>query len=288
MTEMNQFARPEQPTLADVIALIRNDTGLSKSGKKSAVRSIETACRWFGMAPGNVIAHPMNIRPRFMRLSPGGLGVSSKRIQNIRSSLKSSLRRVNLIDGRSFKVPLTAEWRALMAKIDDDYRRRKIRCIASFASAKGVAPDGVDDALSVELLAALEADRLHSNPRITHQNAVRAWNALVDKASGGPKRKLTQPWYRKIKSSKALMHPNLQDAIDRFLARNSTDDAFDLSAPDVPWKPSTVGAYRALPQALLRAPGHSRARARRPAEPERTCANRSGKGGPEADDAAEW
>jgi hypothetical protein len=72
--------------------------------------------------------------------------------------VKAALLRVNLIDGRSFKVPLTPEWRALMAGIEDRYRSKKVQCIASYASAKGVAPDGVDDEFSANVLVALEAD----------------------------------------------------------------------------------------------------------------------------------
>ena len=264
MTAINQFVRDGQPTLADVIALIRSDASLSKSRRTRAIRDIETACCWFGMAPADVIAHPMNIRPRFMRLSPGGLGVSTKRIHNVRSSLKSALRRVGVIDGRSFKVPLAPEWRALVEQVKDGYRRKKVRCIASFGSAQGVAPDLINDAFNADLLAALQADRLHADPRIVHQNAIRAWNALAGTA-GWPARKLTQPMYGKVKSPKVPMHPNLAAAIEAFLVRNTTDDPFDLSTPVETWKPSTVVTYRrylkryfGLLVTLGRAPGDLR------------------------------
>jgi integrase len=241
---VNQFARDNQPTLADLIVLVRSDTGLSDGKRKGMIRDIKTASRWFGMPPAEVIAHPMNIRPRFNRLSPGGLGVSTKRIQNVRTSVKAVLLRVNLIDGRSFKVPLTPEWRALMTKIEDRYRSKKVQCIASYASAKGVAPDGVDEELSAAVLTALEADRLHANPRIVHQNAVRAWNSLVDSIANWPKNRLMQPMYRKKKSPDAHMHPRLSAAIEAFLVRHTTADVFDLSAPMEAWKPSTVDTYR--------------------------------------------
>ena len=50
--------------------------------------------------------------------------------------------------------------------------------------------------------------------------------------------------YLKVKSPDVSPHPNLLAEIERFLVRNSTDDPFDLSTPIVPWKPSTVAAYR--------------------------------------------
>jgi hypothetical protein len=74
---VNQFARDNQPTLAELIALVRSDAGLPDGKRKGMIRDIKTASRWFGMTPADVIAHPMNIRPRFNRLSPGGLGVSA-------------------------------------------------------------------------------------------------------------------------------------------------------------------------------------------------------------------
>lgn len=244
MGMINQFARQNQSTLADVIALIRADGSMPIARQKTAINDIKTACRWFGMAPDDVIAHPMNIRPRFGRLSPGGLGVSTKRIQNVRSSLKAALQRVQVIDGRSFKVPLTPEWRGLIGRVSDTYLRQKVHCIASFASARNLGPNHIDDAFSAMLLEALQDDRLHSNPRITHQNAVRAWNKLVGSVSGWPKTALHQPRYRKIKTPAAPMHPNLGAEIERFLVRHSTDDPFDLATPMVPWKSTTVATYR--------------------------------------------
>lgn len=241
---LHQFARDGFATLADVIKLVHADAGLSPSKRRSMIKNIEKACQWFNLSPSDVIAHPMNLRPRFARVSPGGLGISRKRIQNVRSALKAALRRVHLIDGRSFKVPLSAAWRALLATIPDRYLRDKVRCIASYASATGVNPDQVDNAFSERLLAALLADRLHGNPRIVHQCAIRAWNQLVSLVPGWPRTMLTQPMYRRIKTPNAEMDVGLQAAIDTFLVRNSTSDPFDLSTPITEWKPSTVATYR--------------------------------------------
>lgn len=240
----SQFAQPGHPTLAHVIVIISDDAGLTKAQRTRAIRDIKTTCKWFDMDAADVIAHPMNIRPRFARLSPGGLGVTTKRIQNVRSSLKSSLTRAGLTSGRSFKVPLTPDWERLLGRIADTYRKEKVRCIARFASARGVAPTSVDNAFSAELLVALSADRLHSSPRITHQNAVRAWSSLADTIDGWPRQKLTVPRYRKQKSPDVSPHPNLVKEIEEFLIRKSTDDPFDLDAADDPWKPSTVATYR--------------------------------------------
>lgn len=241
---VNQFARKDSPTLADVIESIKADSDLSKSKQTSLIKGIQTACRWFEKEPADVIAHPMNIRPRFVRLSPGGLGVSNKRIQNVRSSVKFALRYANIADGRSFKVPLTSDWQKLLDAVDNDYHKRKVRCILSFASARRVRSCDIDDDFSAALLQALYADRLHSDPRHVHQNAIRAWNRLVDSIDVWPRNKLTMPRYRKVKSPDAKPVPELQAAIERFLVRNSTDDPFDLDKPMIPWKPSTIAAYR--------------------------------------------
>lgn len=244
MTTLNQVADPRNFTLADVISQLKNDRTLDSRKVAQAIRDIETACTWFQMTPADVIAHPMNIRPRFIRLSPGGLGVSAKRIQNVRSSVKASLRRVALVDGRSFKIPLTPAWRTLIDAISDDYHRRKIRCMASFASAHGLAPANVDDAFSSRLLEALRADRLHADPRHVHQNAVRSWNHVAASLPNWPRNKLQMPSYRRIKSPAARPGPELQAEIERFLVRKSTDDPFDLSAPLEAWKATTVDTYR--------------------------------------------
>ncbi len=242
-SRINEVASEDSTTLEDVIGLLRKDSLLSQPDRDEAIRNIRTACKWFGFEPGDVIAHPMNIRPRFNRLSPGGLGVSRKRIQNVRASVKRSLQRVKIINGRSFKVPLTEEWNQLLRAITDQYRMKKVRCLASYASATGVQAHEVDDAFADRLHDALLADRLHREPRIAHQCAIRAWNQLVAEMPGWPQQRLAPVFYRKKKSLDVCYHPELQAAIDAFLHRNATSDPFDLSAPILPWKASTVETY---------------------------------------------
>lgn len=237
------FAKPDSLTLADVIELVQADEDLSIGKRRQITRDIAVACRWFGLAPSGVIAHAMDIRPRFARLSPGGLGVSKKRIQNVRSTIKSALRRVDVIDGRSFKVPLTSSWQALLNGIESAYLKKKVRCFASLGSAIDVAPGEVDEAFSARLLEAIKADRLGSDPRFVHQNAVRAWNRLAAMPGNWPGTKLQIPRYRRI-PAQPRPEGAIAAAMEAFLIKNATDDPYDLSAPIAPWKPSTVATYR--------------------------------------------
>ena len=77
------LSRPSMPTLEDVILAIEKAENITREERKGLVLDIRSACCWFGLEPESVIAHPANLNPRFRRLSPGGIGVSPKRILKV-------------------------------------------------------------------------------------------------------------------------------------------------------------------------------------------------------------
>src|SRR5262249_33685657 len=135
------------------------------------------ACEWFGLPPEALIANIANFNPRFRRLARGTLGnrgVTKKRISNVKHSVKCVIRLLPWQSQRSFKADLTPACAKLAGLVRDHYRLVSIRCILQFCSAQNIEPQDFDDAASEMLLQALRDERLNGNPKITHQNAVRA------------------------------------------------------------------------------------------------------------------
>ena len=220
---------------------------LSEKSKKRLKNDARVACKWFEAAPDVLLAHPAELNPRFRRLSPARLGVSRKRIANVRNSVRNVLRVVDTGSGWSLAKELSADWRALEAKIPDAYRRAALRCLVQFGSACGVPPDEFDDAQSARLLDNLENSRLRGRPKVTHKNAVRVWNQLADMVEGWPRQKLTLPRYGDTYVLPWGSFPrSLVADVERFLDRGSTADPFDLSRPYRAWRPQTVATYRKL------------------------------------------
>ena len=78
---------------------------LPRNQKRTLNRAIDTACMWFGLQPATLLAHPTNIAPRFRRLSPGGLGISKKRISNVKSEVRAAFVWAGLIGQPSYLLP---------------------------------------------------------------------------------------------------------------------------------------------------------------------------------------
>ena len=163
---------------------------LSKKTKREITSAWTSASAWFEISLEHLIAQHRNLRPRFARLSPGGLGVTKKRIANVKYLIRRSLALVAQNSGKSFKVPLTPSWLELEKLIDDRYLRVSVSCFFRLGSARGVLPPDVDDAFSAAVLQALMDEGLNKRPRITHQNAARAWNRLVALSPAWPQTKL--------------------------------------------------------------------------------------------------
>lgn len=242
------LARPGLPTLQDAIEAVKI-ADLSTPEKEEIIGDVDVACQWFGLKPEEITAHPANLNPRFRRLSPGGLGVTPKRIANVKRNVKRALAYVRQGDanGRSFKAELFPHWQQLHDAIPDRYRRVTVKCLMQFCSARAIEPYLVDDAVSNLLLQALTNERLNGRPRITHQNATRCWNWCVENVPGWPQRKLTIPRYGKtyILPPEALPTA-LLEAMESRIARATTADPFDLSRPMKTWRTWTAHTYRTL------------------------------------------
>lgn len=248
----SHFADQNQPTAAEVLDRVKRVDGLNQKQRREIASAWESAGRWFGIPLDKLIAHPQNLAPRFARLSPGALGVTKKRIANVKSLVVESIHLVCDQIGKSFKTPLTPEWAACLAKAPTLYDTASIRCMARYGSACAVSPDHVDEHFSAALLKALIEERLNKNPRIIHQNALRRWNVLVVTVDGWPQKKLQIPTYRKQTAEPWSSYPaSLLAEIDEFFDKKTTSDPLDLDKPLTSWSAATIKYYRACLRRFL-------------------------------------
>lgn len=246
------FSAPNVPTMDTALALLATRDDIPARKRRRWTLDSLVACEWFGISPEKLVAHPANLNPRFRRLSRGKLGVSAKRISNVKHSVKCVLACLPSGNARSFKAQLSPDWARLAAVVPDRYQLTSVLCIMRYASAQNIRPVDFGDAANESLLAALIAERLNGDPTITHQNAVRAWNRLARAGGGWPSTLLTSkrrrndyvlPW--------SALPPWVEAACLRFVDRNSTSDPFDLSRPMKAWRPQTRKTYLALLRRFL-------------------------------------
>ncbi len=119
-TAINPFADPDLPSPADLLSMVTNDAGLTSRRRAELASAIRKTASWFGLALSEIPAAPAFLRVRFQRLSPGGAGVSRKRLQNVRAGVNFALRRYGLGGSRAYLAPLTGTWKDLV------HRRKRV------------------------------------------------------------------------------------------------------------------------------------------------------------------
>src|SRR5258708_31536231 len=76
-----------RPTFADLLKAIATDETFSAVRKTELRRDIEAFCGWLDRAPGSLPADPRYLRPHVAALQIAVLGLSAKRLANVKSSV---------------------------------------------------------------------------------------------------------------------------------------------------------------------------------------------------------
>ena len=241
---INPFADPDRPTLAELLDMVITDTELSSKRRADLASAIRKTSPWFGLALSAIPAAPSFLRERFKRLSTGALGVSKKRIQNVRSSIVFSLKHYGLGGDRSYLAPLTGVWEVLAEKLDLPFHKVPLTRFLRFLCAAGVGPEKVTDSHAAAFHEALEQESILKDPRTAHQNVCRAWNRAVDEIEGWPQVRLTVPRYRKPWAFRWDAFPeSFRTDVDKFFKRQSGEDLF-AEGPPRPLAPRTIKTQR--------------------------------------------
>lgn len=241
----NAFMPANAPSLQTVLDLLSSAPDLSENRLQEMASGARTLARWADKRPGDIPAHPDAIRRILNRLTPAAVGVRKKRFANVKSAVLAALRHFGFVAGAHYLTPLSPEWRTLYEGLPGKYAQTSLSRFFHFCSASNIFPGEVDDAISNAFLRALIEETFIKDPRVTHQNACRAWNRMIDQVPGWPKMILTVPRYA---DHYVLLEPAFPSSFiadcDAFLDRQSSNDPLDLDAPPRPLRPRTISAYR--------------------------------------------
>jgi integrase len=215
---------------------------LQPRDKRDIKSAIETACKWFKKTPGSVPLDPSVIRRLFKSVSPGGCGVTKKRFANVKSSIR---RLLELMGIKSQTVTLSATWQANIALIDKRYDRLLLTRFGRFCSERQIAPCKVTDAIADDYRTHLDEQLRVSNPKRVHRETIRMWNRMAFTLPLWPKQELTLPCYSNAYTLPwSAFHPDFIGDVERYIAKKTTDDPFDLSAPIVALEETSVETYK--------------------------------------------
>lgn len=243
-------------TLAEVIDRVSADmNGTARRDTLSALRSL---AKFANLDVAATRADATMLRAAFNHLNEDRLGLTAKRLANIRSLSKFAIERFGT--PRSWpgaNASLTPEWQDLMALIDRRELRWNLGRLATFASANGIAPCDVNHEVLRDLIVALEEDPRVRKPRGSLKQILFAWNTCQRDVAGWPPFRLESPFKTAPYMLPLAAFPKtFQEEVETFRRYLRTPDPLDPNAPLRAYRPATIDGYiltfRRLASALVR------------------------------------
>lgn len=239
----NSFSKA--PSLADVLAQISADDALSPARRAGVCSAIRVASRCIGVPPEMAPANVAFLSAKLKGVEPAAVGLTPKRLSTIRSDLIFALRRLGLAGRGNYLVAMSPQWLALWQQLPSKYDHTSMSRLFRFCSGRHIQPAEVTDAVMDAFEDALRVETLIKDPRVTRQNACRAWNRLAGTVPGWPQVGLIVPRYADIYILPWSAFPaSFAADVNRHLSRLEQVDLLDLNAPPRALRRRTLENYR--------------------------------------------
>ena len=239
----NAFSDPAIPTLEQVRDQIAADYGIEHQKRMDMVSAINAIGKWLDLPLSIMPASAEFLRQRLKTENSLTLGVSKRRLQNVRSLVLRALRQVGLSTKlASYQMPMNDTWQALYDRLPGRYERTAFSRLFRYCSKAGIRPEDVNNAVLDDYLVALIEESLRKDPRTIHQTVCRLWNKMCDAVDGWPGSEVIVPGYddRIYRIDDDLIHPDLHAAIDGYLGFLAGDSLFD--GLKRPFRPVSIDA----------------------------------------------
>jgi hypothetical protein len=220
-------------TLADLLDALERDGKLTGTRQRDLVSAVRRVAALFGDVPAAIPFEIPLISARLAAVNPIAVGISGKRLANVRSDFlaavkASGLGPVKLKSGS--KPALSPAWLELFAQLSGRRAHIGLSRLARFASARGIAPQQMNDEVINELITAVREGSLCPRPTVLHRNLTKIWNeAARDPAL--ELRPVTVPSYRQRKRVDwGLLPHSFREDRDAHLSWCSISDPFAREA----------------------------------------------------------
>lgn len=239
-------APPAKPrTLAQLHTAVGSMPGLTEAQRKAYRSAINTVAKIRGLPASQISADVGTIRGILQSAHPAQLGITRKRMANLKSDLKRAMECAGLIIRPPGREAHSAEWRAFMKLTPVKQQAWGISRLAVYCSLRGIAPHEVTDAVLPEFRRWLDGFLIDRDPHEAAKSAGTNYNAIVKRAGLG------WPLLDLRRRDRYLARPidtypaSFKDDLDAYLESLANPDYFD-DGPDRALKPVTlrnIGAH---------------------------------------------
>ena len=187
---------PSGPTLADVLAAVRDDSTCSPRQRQDRRSAVRTLAKALGRRPEDLPADPGLLQGRVQSVNPVSAGMNPRRWRNVLSLARTALRQAGIktSPGRH-TVPLSPAWANLYRHLNRTDWRIGLSRFAHHCSAMGIDPSQVDDGVMADYLKTLMEFGLTGEPREVHRVTCLYWNQALAAIPAWPRYTVTVPSY---------------------------------------------------------------------------------------------
>lgn len=220
----------------------RNRVREASTQRRDMLSALDTVAERYRCDLATIRATPAGVRRLLSSAKAAELGVRPKRLANVQSCVRKALELYgNPTTPITKRIPLTAEWSALLDLISNEQHRYGLYRLATYASAMGLAPSAIDGEALLGFHAALENEDAVKDPRKRLKQTIALWNMCQRGVPGWPQTVLRSPF--KV-DPEALpltaFPPSFQQDVAAWTEWVTHPDIFNPTAPRKPFRPATV------------------------------------------------
>jgi integrase len=167
------------PTLGDVSDAVAASTHLNPVRIRDLISAISCFGTLIGEEAKSIPLDLAAIAARLGAVNPIAVGISPKRLANIRSDLFAAIAASGLIPARRTRQALTGPWEALRTKLATERQRIGLSRLCQYASAAGLRPTDIGSGVIDEFITVIREQSLHRKPNDLHRQTAMIWNEVV-------------------------------------------------------------------------------------------------------------
>jgi integrase len=173
-------------TLRDLLNAVEGCEALSVIRRRDLRSAVMRVASLLGDDPARIPLELPAISAKLATVSPIAAGLTSKTFSNIRSDFIAAVKVSGLKSvPRLARTPLSPVWKKLFTGLSGRRAHLGLSRLARYASAKGIAPQEIDDATIEAFIAAVRDGSLHSRPNDLHRTVTLIWNEAAQHSEFG-------------------------------------------------------------------------------------------------------
>src|SRR5262249_31133940 len=157
-------------TLADVLTGLERNKRLSPKRRRELRYGVSRAARLLRNEPRAILLHLSAIGARLADINPVAVGISAKRVANVRSILLPAVQESGVRPAKAAaSKALSPAWIALLKRRSGRRAQIGLSRLARYASSRCIEPNEVNDEVIAGFIAGVRDSSLHPNPNALHR-----------------------------------------------------------------------------------------------------------------------